>query len=72
MSGYEIQGRRIVRGPDGKPKDVVRLASAPTSGQALGIADAMAADNLTAWVFETEHRFGSKTYTLVRVVPGRT
>lgn len=72
MTAYEIQGRRIVRGSDGRSHDVVRLASASTTSQALGIADAMAADDLTAWVFETGHRFGSKTYKLLHVVRGGT
>jgi hypothetical protein len=70
VTAYEVQGRRTTRGADGAPCEVVRLASAPTSSQALGIAEAMAADGLTAWVFETGHRSGRKTYALLRVVRG--
>ena len=38
----------------------VRLASATTSSQAFGIAETMAGDDLTAWVFETEPRLGRR------------
>jgi hypothetical protein len=69
MTTYEVQGRRTVRDPDGKVRDVVRLASATTSDQAFGIAETMAGDDLTAWVFETEARLGRRTYKLLRVIP---
>ena len=66
---YEVQGRRTETGPDGKPREVVRLDSAQTATVADAIAAAMVAEDLTVWVFETKHRAGcTPSYRLVRVV----
>ena len=65
---YEIQGRRRDRGPDGKAREVVRLDTAPNPTAAFAIAETMAADNLTVWVFETTRRAGGiPAYRLLRV-----
>lgn len=69
MINYEVQGRRTERGSDDTRKDIVRLDSASTSASAFAIAETMAADKLTAWVFETERRAGSPPlYRLLGVV----
>jgi hypothetical protein len=70
VASYEVQGRRTETGPDGKPREVVRLDRAQSTIAAFALAEAMAADNLTAWVFETTTRVGSgsRSYRLLRVV----
>jgi hypothetical protein len=65
---YEVQGRRTERDPDGKPREVVRLDSARSRAAAFAIAETMGAEDLTAWVFETERRAGRTSYTLLGVV----
>jgi hypothetical protein len=68
---YEVQGRRTETGPDGRPREVVRLDRAQTTTVADAIAEAMVAENLTVWVFETKPRAGHPpSYRLVRVVGG--
>ena len=69
MTTYEVQGRRTVRDPDGKVRNIVRLASTTSTSQAFRIAETMAGDSLTTWIFETEPRFGGKTYKLLHVIP---
>lgn len=65
---YEIQGRSRERDPNGKVREVVRLDTAPNPTAAFAIADSMAADNLTVWVFETTRRPGSApAYRLLQV-----
>ena len=67
---YEVQGRRTERDAEGKPREVVRLGTAQSTAGAFAIAEAMAAENLTVWVFETTQRVsGARSYRLVRVVP---
>jgi hypothetical protein len=68
MTSYEVQGRQTVR-EGGKVRNRVQLATCETSSEAYGLADAMAADRLTVWVFQTEQRSGGRTYKLLRVVP---
>jgi hypothetical protein len=68
---YEVQGRRTERDPRGKLREVVRLDSARSRTTAFAIAEAMGADELTAWVFETERRTGRTSYRLVGVVPAK-
>jgi hypothetical protein len=66
---YEVQGRRTETGLDGKPREVVRLDKAQSRTVAFAIASAMAAENLTVWVFETEPRSGKPpSYRLLRIV----
>jgi hypothetical protein len=66
---YEVQGRRTETGPDGKPREVVRLDRAHSSAVADAIAAAMVAENLKVWIFETKPRIGrSPSYRLLRVV----
>jgi hypothetical protein len=69
---YEVQGRRTERGPDGKPREVVRLDSARSRAAAFAIAETMRAEELTAWVFETERRAGRTSYALLGVVRAET
>ncbi len=65
---YEIQGRRMDRGVGGRVvRHHVRLASADDMSAALEIADAMAADDFMAWVFEVHPGQGRKSYRLVEV-----
>jgi hypothetical protein len=66
---YEVQGRRTETGPNGKPREIVRLDRAETSTVADAIAVAMVAENLKVWIFETKPRVGrSPSYRLLRVV----
>jgi hypothetical protein len=68
---YEVQGRRTETGPDGRPREIVRLDSAQTSARAHAIAETMVAENLMVWIFETRSRVGRPpSYRLVRVVGG--
>jgi hypothetical protein len=68
---YEVQGRRTETGPDGRPREVVRLDRAQTTTAAYALAEAMVADDLKVWVFETKPRVGRPpAYRLVRVVGG--
>jgi hypothetical protein len=66
---YQVQGRRTERNSDGKVRDVVRLESATSRSAAFAIAEIMAADRLTAWVFSAETRSGRWSYTLLGVRP---
>jgi len=66
---YEVQGRRTERDPGGGARNIVRLATAPSRQAAFGIAEAMAAERLTVWVFRAERRSGRSTYDLLGVVP---
>jgi hypothetical protein len=50
-------------------RDVVRLESATSRSAAFAIAEVMAADRLTAWVFSAETRSGRWSYTLLGVRP---
>ena len=69
MVSYEVQGRRMEQGLDGKQRHVVRLDRARSTTVAFAIASAMATENLTVWVFETEPRAGKPpAYRLLRVV----
>jgi hypothetical protein len=69
VASYEVQGRRTERDANGKPREVVRLDTAQSRTIAFAIADAMVAENLTVWVFETKQRSGaSPSYRLLRVV----
>jgi hypothetical protein len=66
---YVVQGRRTDRDADGNAREVVRLDTARSTTVAFAIASAMAAENLTVWVFETEPRSGKPpSYRLLRVV----
>jgi hypothetical protein len=69
VATYEVQGRRTERGPDGRPREVVRLGSAADRAGAFALAEAMGAEELTAWVFETGRRSGRPSYELLGVVP---
>jgi hypothetical protein len=69
VASYEVQGRRTETGPDGKPREVVRLDRAQSTTVADAIAAAMVAENLTVWIFETKPRVGRPpSYRLLRVV----
>lgn len=69
VASYEVQGRRTDRDANGKPHEVVRLDTAQSTTAAFAIAEAMEAENLTVWVFETKQRSGtSPSYRLLRVV----
>ena len=66
---YEVQGRRTERDAEGKAREVVRLGAARSSGAAFAIADAMVADDLAVWVFETTPRAnGARAYRLLRAI----
>jgi hypothetical protein len=69
MTTYEVQGRRTER-HEGTVREVVRLDSASSRAAAFAIAEAMVAEQLTAWVFAAERRAGRTTYTLLGVVRG--
>lgn len=72
MAAYEIQGRSMERDSrDRVVRQHVRLASAADRGTAIRIADEMAADHFTAWVFAVEGQSGRKTYKLLDTVPPR-
>jgi hypothetical protein len=66
---YQIQGRRTEWGADGKVRNVVRLESAGSRTVAFAIAEAMAAENLKAWVFRADRESGRWRYRLLGVVP---
>lgn len=66
---YEVQGRRTERGPGGAVRDVVRLETAPSRQTAFEVAESMAAERLTVWVFRAERRSGRSSYDLLGVVP---
>lgn len=64
---YEVQGRRTERDSAGRPvRDVVRLADAPSSREAFGLAEEMARQQLAVWVFRTERTAGTTSYELLR------
>ncbi|WP_214405561.1 hypothetical protein [Pseudonocardia lacus] len=46
----------------------MRLRSASSRAAAFAIAEAMGAEELTAWVFAAERRAGRTSYTLLGVV----
>ena len=69
MVTYEVQGRRTEQGPDGKPHEVVRLDTASERNVAFAIAETMAAERLTVWVFEKRPQMGrSPAYKLLGTV----
>ena len=68
MITYEVQGRRTERGPGGEVRDVVRLESRPSRSEAFGVAEGIAAQRLTVWVFKAERRAGTLSYGLLGVV----
>lgn len=68
MITYEVQGRRTERGPGGRVRDVVRLESRSSRREAFGVAEGMAAQRLTVWVFKAERRAGKLSYELLGVV----
>lgn len=69
MATYEVQGRRTERGPDGKPREVVKLDTASERHVAFAIAETMAADRLTVWVFERHGPVGrTPVYKLLGTV----
>src|SRR5215211_4590669 len=55
---YEVQGRRTEHDPGGRVRNVVRLESAASRTAAFDIAEAMAAERLTVWVFKAERQSG--------------
>jgi hypothetical protein len=70
---YEIQGRRTIRGPVGAPREVVRLDTADERAVAFAIAEAMATERLTVWVFERTPQLRSgPAYTLLATMPAKT
>jgi hypothetical protein len=68
--GYEVQGRRTDRETGRRSvRNHVRLASAGDRDAAFAIANAMAAEHFTVWIFRTDRQFGKKSYQLLGVVP---